>query len=285
MIEKQKQEVGDNSQAIQVNGDYVVKVDYHEIREIFMDLFNLNFPQIQAIAKEEANSRINQFMCTFENKLSEHQDRIDTSKFNDPGIQYEMCNMIKNAARFGDKSNIDELCEVFNLILEKDCADIFQLIIIQTLETLPQINKKHLLILALASIIYPDKLKLNSKTLDEANFRLGKIFEYIGDIGDISWNEINYLECVKCISIDTIDLEELKKTVLNAIEGYDKKTSVEIKNKAKESNLYNIIKMYEYIEKYSLSLYNLTEVGRLIGMVRLKPYMNFNLNKVFKQYC
>ena len=148
MNEKQKQTVGNGSNAIQVNGDLVLAPNYDQVKSMFLDLFELNFPKIQAIAKNEAETRVNMLLKSVEKSFEKHKDLIDSKKFYDPGIQYEMQEMSKSVARLGSRSNFELLSEVFASKLHSDCSEIMELVSAEALRVIPQLTKMHITLLS-----------------------------------------------------------------------------------------------------------------------------------------
>ena len=143
MFEKQKQEVGDNSQAVQVNGDLIV-TPYQELRAIFQDLFQLNFPKIRELAQATAQQRVDSLLEELKRAFEKHQDTIDSEKFSDPGMQYEMQAIAIDVARRGEKSNMDLLCELFCTMMDKNCPELIELIAAEARRILPTLSKKHI---------------------------------------------------------------------------------------------------------------------------------------------
>lgn len=79
MFEKQKLDVGENSSAIQAGGNVTI-TPYLELRAIFLDLFELNFPRIQQVAKETANQRVDAMLEELKKSFEKHKNDIDPSK-------------------------------------------------------------------------------------------------------------------------------------------------------------------------------------------------------------
>lgn len=104
MLEKQKQQIGNNSTGIQVQRDLVLGPNYTDIRAIFLDLFQLNFPKVQEIASKTADERVEKLLEELEYSFRKHKDVIDAEKFTDPSLQYEMQSIAINVARRGEKS-------------------------------------------------------------------------------------------------------------------------------------------------------------------------------------
>ena len=136
MFENQKQDVGTNSTAIQVNGDLTI-TPYQEIKAIFLDLFELNFPKVQQIASKIAQERIDKLLIELEKSFSKHKDSIDKEKFTEPSVQFEMQAIAIDVARRGEKSNIELLCELLSTILSKDCPELIELISSEARRVLP----------------------------------------------------------------------------------------------------------------------------------------------------
>ena len=154
-MSKQNLKTGENSTSIQVGGDVNIQENnYLEIKEIFLDLFDLNFPKILEEAKEIVDQRIAELLKELERSFMKNKDSIEKTKFNEPAIQYEIQKMTIDVARRGKKSNLELLCELFSTLVSTDCPEIIELIASDTLKILPLLNKKHLAYLSFWVVFY-----------------------------------------------------------------------------------------------------------------------------------
>ena len=282
MNEKQKQEVGNNSTAIQVNGDYVINPAYDQVRAIFMDLFDLNFPRVQDVAKREADIRIQELLNTLQKSFIKHQDTIDVNKFNDPGIQYEMQEMTKNVARFGKKGNIELLCELFSNILDADCPDVVELIAGETLKILPQINKKHLSFLSVMIVTFEASVNNPNLTITDIDELFSSLIPILDAATEISGDDISYLNCINCIRSKGITHINVNPTLITSNERYSKMNSDEVRKEAESLSLNNVLKFYELMQKCQIGRYDLTPIGRLIGWLNIDKLSSINIKDLFK---
>lgn len=74
MFRKQSQKIGNSSIGIQVNGNLNAGVSYNDLKQVFCDLFKLNFPKIQEIARKEADSRVNSLIEKIEAEINKEYE-------------------------------------------------------------------------------------------------------------------------------------------------------------------------------------------------------------------
>lgn len=280
MNEKQNQKIGNNSTAIQVNGDLVINPAYDQVRTIFIDLFELNFPKIQQMAKEEADKRIQDLFDNLEQSFLKYKENIDVNKFNNPGIQYQMHDMMKNVVCRGEKSNVELLCEMFSNMLDRDCPEVLERIASEAIDIVPRINRRHLA--ALTVIVLALEAQCNVTTLEEVDKILGQSITLISEAEDISFSDITYLSCINCIDKRGIMIMGLNPCLISDIEEYKNKNSEEIIKIAETHELENIIKFYDMMTKCQVMRYELTSIGLLIGWLNISKVSDINIKDIFK---
>jgi hypothetical protein len=279
MNEKQNQKVGDNSTAIQVNGDYHAGLPYDQVKSIFMDLFELNFPRIQTIAKTEADKRVQDLLNVLRQSMEAKQSNIDVSKFTDPGIQFEMQQLITSVARRGNKSNIDLLSELFTTIIEKDCPEIIELIAGETLKILPLLGVKQLDVLSVMILTFEASVEI--KTIEQAENVFRDAMPFIRQAEYITSGDISYLECVNCISRKSITHVNVVPNIIRCIPGMEKTGIEEVISQSKQKQLSNILSFTKYMEKCQIGRFDLSPVGRLIGWLHIQRISKIDIKTLF----
>lgn len=117
MGNKQVQEVGNNSSAIQVHGDYKAGLSYRDVKDLCVDLIQANFPILQEQAKIQSMQYVEEFASKFFNKIKDQDYDNTQTRLKNPDVQASINSSIMHVARMTDKSHQDILCE---LLAEKN---------------------------------------------------------------------------------------------------------------------------------------------------------------------
>lgn len=277
MNKKQRQSVGNNSTAIQVSGDIVLNSPYSEIKEIFIDLFKLNFPQIQDIARQEADRRVQKGLEAMEKSFNKYKDKIDTQKFYEPNVQFELQELGKNIARFGDKSNLELLCELFSTIVNKETLDIVNLIAGEALQVVPKLSNKHLSILALMCLVYD--LTTDNMTLESVNQIVHPIVNKIKEVSSTTNSDLSFLMTLNCINRRGITIINNHPSIVTKTDEY---VSMGARNFSKKSialDYTNLSLIYDWMNKCQVGRFELSPLGRLIGINFINEYLKLDINQ------
>lgn len=278
MLEKQKQEVGNNSTAIQVQGDYHGS-SYAEIKEIFLDLFQLNFPKVQEIAAQKAQERIDSMLEQLKQSFEKHKNDVDSSKFTEPAIQYEMQAMAIDVARRGDKSNIELLCELLSTVLSKDCPELIELISGEARRVLPMLSKRHIAYLSLE--VLANEASVTNITVEKLNITVGEMLQHISEANDITLGDLQYIACTGAIETRGIIHVGVVPSIVKSVEDLKDKKLDELKSLCDERGFSNIKQLLAITEKFGVGKFQLMAVGRLIGWLNLSKYSNVDVKSLF----
>jgi len=278
MLEKQKQDVGDNSTAIQVQGDYHGS-SYTEIREIFLDLFQLNFPKIQEMAAQKAQERIDAMLEQLKQSFEKHKNDIDSSKFTEPAIQYEMQAMAIDVARRGEKSNVELLCELLSTVLSKDCPELIELISGEARRVLPMLSKSHIAYLSLEILV--NEASVASIPAEDLNATLGETLNHISEANNITPGDLQYIACTGAIETRGIIHTGIIPSVVKSVDELKDKKIDELKALCDERGLLNIKELLAVTEKCGVGRFQLMAVGRLIGWLNLSQYSSVDVKSLF----
>lgn len=279
MLEKQKQEIGNNSTGVQVQGDLVVGSSYTDIRAIFLDLFQLNFPKVQEIASKTANERIEKLLEELKDSFEKHKSDIDTEKFADPSLQYEMQSMAINVARRGDKSNMKLLTELLCTVASKNCPELIELISSESLKIVPMLSKKHIDYLSLE--VLTNEASIGNQSALNTNISLQFTLAHISDTETVTAGDIQYIACTGAIETRGIIHTGIVPSILKEVPELKGKKADEIKKYCTDNNLQSILKLMELIEKCAIGRYQLMAIGRLIGWLNLSRFSSVDVKTLF----
>ena len=280
-MSEQQQKVGNNSTAIQVHGDYCSS-SYTEIKAIFLDLFKLNFPTIQRIAAKKAQERINMMLDQLRVSLDKQKDNIDTAKFSEPSVQFEMQTIAVNAARRGEQGNIELLCELLSGILTKDCPELFELISGEACRVVPLLSKRHIAFLSLEVLVDEASVVLADSSPSDLNAALVETLSHISEANNISNSDLQYIACTGTVEPGRIPIWGEVPNVAKKIDAFKDKNFGEIKSYCSTSRLVNIINLFNMIERCKSGHYRLTAVGRLIGWLNISQCVSIDVKKLFE---
>ncbi len=276
MNEKQKQNIGNNSNAVQVSGDIVIGSSYSELKEIFMDLFEMNFPRVQEIARQEADTRVAKGLDSLETALKRNSDNIDTQKFTDPNIQYELQELGKNFARFGEKSNYELLGELFATLLNRNSTDVVSLISGEALQVVPKLTTMHVSILTVMSLVYD--LTMDNTTLERLEATLSPIVERIDKVELTRISDLNYLVTMGCLRVRAVILVNNQPLIITKTDEYKSIGAKNFENSGVIKSYKNISLVYEWMKSCLAGRFELTPMGRLIGMSYINDLLNLDVN-------
>lgn len=279
MLEKQKQDVGDNSLAIQAQGNVTV-TPYTELKAIFLDLFELNFPKIQQVAKETADERVESLLEEMKSSFEKHKDEIDPEKFSEPGMQYEMQAIAVDVARRGDKSNLDLLCELFCTMMSKDCPELIELIASEARRILPMLSQKHVSYLSLEIMV--NEASLQSPNIQGIDMVLGQTLNHIHESSLITTGDLQYISCAGAIERKGITHIGVVPNFIKDIPELKGKNADQLREYAIQHGLVNIPRILELIKTCHIGNFDLTAVGRLIGWLNISKYGQIDIKQLFQ---
>ncbi len=269
----QKQVLGNNSAAIQVNGNLnVISTSYQEIKTIFRDLFDLNFPKLQEAAAKIASERVEEMLGRLKMSLEAHKEDIDPTKFADPGVQFEMANMVIDVARKGVKSNMEMLCELLCIITSKDCPELIELVAGEARRVLPLLNKKHLSYLSLLCLV--SSVPFENQSVETIDNNLAEILNHVNTVNEITQYDRDYLISIGCIRHRGTGIGNLRPFFVAKNEHLSRVSIGDQYLKYCEAHsLLNIAKLSHLIESGSVGFYCSTATGGLIGRLNLREYI------------
>ncbi len=268
MRSEQKLTVGDSSEVIQAKRDVNIGLNYSQVREIFYDLFKMNFPQLVQEASKEAQINLEKYVNILIEKMKSSSDQIDEKKFQDPNIQFLLNESIKLSARKGEKIDLEILSELIITIVNKSTSDILETVAGEALIVTSKLTKEHIAFLTFLhyiNYIVLQNIEDISQT-EEASKNIIELSKISFDISEVNILHLTYIGVLIVQSIIKKDIYSIIRSNYGFYNNIANDVILEdIKNKA--PSYYFLIN--NFIKHGYMGL-NLTSVGRLIALANIK---------------
>ncbi|PAW27939.1 hypothetical protein BKC07_16225 [Peribacillus simplex] len=154
---KQEQHGGDHSTNVQAGNDVNLHqnnygLSYNEVKEVALDVFELNFSKLSLAAQEVAKERAEEITNAFLNQLQEKApEALDTMK--EPDMQYALLMAQKEYVRSGDKNLSEVLVDILVERSKIQERSLLQVVLNESLEVVPKLTNGQLNILSLIFIV------------------------------------------------------------------------------------------------------------------------------------
>lgn len=253
----------------------IINTPYSEMKRIFLELFDLNFPKIKSNAQEIADNRINEFLKSLELKFSENIKKIQVEKFSDPNIQYYLQKTAVEVARKGERANYELLGDLLIAQLRNHSVDLIDNILDHALELAPKLLPKHIHYLSFRILI--NEATSNESDANKLNEMIGLSSERFLKARQICRNDIMYLTGLGVtwgVSEMPIQPSKFRIPIFSKIEYFQKMSIKDLVKYCNENEL-SSIEEFLNIQLIDKSGVDLTAVGRLIGWLNLNGIENF----------
>lgn len=215
MLDKnQKQHVNQQGTAIQANGDVSVNVTnvgltHSEAKELFSDLFELNFYKLKGIAHTVAQERGNEVTEKFLQKLQKENPK-GLQQSENPDFQDALFTVQKEYAKAGDKELGEILVDLLVDRSKQENRNILQIVLSESLHTAPKLTNDQLGVLAIVFFLRYTKCSgIGSHQL--FHNLLAKYIQHFADSIVVSASCFRHLAFTGCgaISMGSIALEDI----------------------------------------------------------------------------
>lgn len=195
----QKQQGGDGSQNLQVNGNITCGITYSEARQIALDVFNANCQKFILEAERISENRAKLIVDDFIKKLFEEHPEL-SYRLQEPSIQYSTFSVIKNYVKTGDENLKERLLELLIHRMGAEDRGLEQIVMDEAIEVLPKLTQDQVNILSLIlSAVYLQHNITNLDVLqDYINNKL-MVF-YPSHKSDFIYNHLQYTGCCTLLS-------------------------------------------------------------------------------------
>jgi len=195
----QKQEGGDSSQNIQINGNVTSGITYTEARQIALDVFNANCQTLMREAAHTSEVRANEIVDEFIKKLYEEHPEL-SHRLQEPSIQYSTFSVIKNYVKTGDSELKEQLLRVLLQRMEAKDRSIKQIVLDEAIEILPKLTQDQINILSLIlSAVYLNHRVQNLQSFNDFINNQLMVF-YPNQRSGSSYTHLQYTGCCTLLS-------------------------------------------------------------------------------------
>lgn len=142
--DKQEQNAGSNTIAIQAKGNVTIGLSALEVKELCLLFLRENFPKLREEAIRAAEDNVQKFAKSLEKKIIEKSEKIVFEKFANPDLQATINDAVQSSARKGEKAHPSTLV---NLIIErasKEKDDFQDIVLSEAITVVPKITKEQI---------------------------------------------------------------------------------------------------------------------------------------------
>lgn len=251
-----------------------IGMNYTEVKELVLDLFENNFPRLLEVSYKEANENIMLTLELLKSKIEVTELKIDKIKLSKPDTHYVYNEAITMIGRKGEKIDSNLLC---NFLLEKISfnKEEYEIVLDEVLKVVPKLSKNHLDFLAKLTMLYDYSFNgvTNSRDLEEMN---RKTFSKLIEAFEISQGSLSYLTSLGLVALRPYRVRSINSKVSNEILRndlyFDKiKRTYSIDLELEKEKMPFTYKMYTEIGRYiDVELYELTFLGKVIAISHLE---------------
>lgn len=266
MIEKQSQDVGDGSLAVQVKRDLIINqgLQLAEVKELCILFLQQNFPKLRDEAIDAARKNVESYIPVLEASIAKHAQNIDPNKIADPDIQASINESVQATARKGQKANFAMLAELVSTRMKSDTSPLLSIVAEEAIRLVPRLTPTQIAYLTLCFFL--NRLQFCITTIEQFELHATCVMPIVISGFNISDSNLRHTEYVGATS------------VMNMMESaYYPSLSERYPILAGESNLHDAISkrapsFHILCEQYRISkVYNvtLTSVGELIAIMTI----------------
>lgn len=203
MSNRQRLEGGDQSLNIQAGGGVSVYqgMQYADIRQLFMDLFEQNYEVLLADARQEASRRAGEVVDAFLRELSE-QPPAKLDNLREPGVQRALVQAQVEHATTGDPDDVGVFARLLVEKVEHPTKSLTAIALQQAIETVGQLTRAHMDVLAVLFVVLKVRLG-GTETLPALRARFRQYLEPYADSFTGEQEVLRHLDATACLAFDT----------------------------------------------------------------------------------
>jgi hypothetical protein len=276
-VDIQNQKTEEGSFSLQAGGNITIN-DYTQIKEIFNDLFRLNFPDLVREATEKAQINLEKYLLIFISNLSEN-DRVRVQEnLKNPESQFLLNDSIQSAARYGNKIDLNLLSDAIkNALISED--DLLTRLFSFASEIIPKLTKQQMLFILVVFYIHNLGFRediINAFALEMMTMQCFKMFP------DFERTTDAYKMHLVSLGVFTSN-HFAGDTAQSLLERkYPNKFNSDIKPALNSGKMPFLKKIMDYYDENQLVKYPITPIGSAIGflLIRLSiPDISANILK------
>jgi hypothetical protein len=201
MFEKQYQDVGDGSLAVQVKRDLIINqgLQLAEVRELCLLFLQQNFPKLREEAIDAARKNVESYIPVLEAAIAKQAEKIDPRKIADPDMQASINDSVQATARKGQKANFAMLAELVSTRMRSDTSPILSVVAEEAIRLVPRLTASQIAYLALCFFL--NRLQFGAKTIEEFEIIAAQVMPIVKFGLEISDSNLQHTAYVGATSV------------------------------------------------------------------------------------
>ena len=177
-------------------------LNYEEVKQIFKDLFDANFPELQRVAKRVAEERMKEFSDNFFLKANKELSEAELKKFAEPSVQYATNRAIDTAVRRDDNNLKNTLVELLIKRVNAPEEELQSLVLSEAIETIGKLTTNQLKIITACYLLFYTRSSANVSWTRLNNYLKEDIVPFM-DFKDTpaQFQHIEYAGCGSIINV------------------------------------------------------------------------------------
>lgn len=148
--ENQKQSVGEQGFAIQVNGDLTIhQNDAAQLRTIFEELFKEGFPRQSAVAYEAGRSNVQELAVAVVDESQRANYPVSIERLGNPDVHASLYDAINLTGRRGQAANPKLLAQLLVMRMYDQPTPLLDVVMSEAIQVVPKLTKPQLAFLVL----------------------------------------------------------------------------------------------------------------------------------------
>lgn len=211
MTSRQDLEAGDHSVNIQAGGGVSLYqgMQYADIRQLFMDLFEQNYEHLLADARQEADRRAGEVVDAFLRRLSrEPPDHLDNLR--EPGVQRALVQAQVEHATSGDPDDVEVFAQLLVEKVANPAKSLTSIALQQAIETVGQLTRVHMDVLAVLFVV----LKVRFGGAQTLVGLQARFHAYLGPHANSftgAHDVLRHLDATACLAFDTTRAYDIRR--------------------------------------------------------------------------
>lgn len=199
--ERQNLKSGNNSTNIQAQGSVYVGMQYADIRQLFLDLFQQNYETLLEDANREAERRAAEVVDAVLNKLAELPPSL-VENLREPGIQRALVQAQVEHATTGDHDDADIYANLLIQKIQHPAKNLTSIACQQAIETVGKLTQRHMDLLTCLFVV----LKTNFPSVRSVEDWRNTLKRYLDPFAYAITSDLDvlrHLDATACIAYDT----------------------------------------------------------------------------------
>jgi hypothetical protein len=182
-------------------------LQYSDVRQIAMDVFNANFYELSEEASRTAQERTQEIIDIYIEKLKTAGEEV-LEQVNDPDVQYALFNAQMGYARRGDKDLAEMLTELLVERTKTNEVSLKQIVLNEAIEIAPKLSSEQINLLTLLFVLKDVSFR-SATSLSELQFVLEHYISNFIPTNVPSINQLLHLEYCGCLNIERVASTDL----------------------------------------------------------------------------